>query len=170
MTAGHRLRRFPGAGTRSAAAACCASAAIAPACSSKEESASITTPWTPPWRKLREGGFELGGHAGIEDLKLEPQRARRVHELGKLEGDAGIVGIAHCPEAARVGNDLPHQLDHLAAQIAGEIGDAGDIRSRPRQAGDQALTDGIGDPDEDDGDRRGSRAWRRSPRLWSMSG
>jgi hypothetical protein len=72
-----------------------------------------------------------------------------------LEGDAGIIGITHRAEAARVGNDLPQQLDHLAAQIAGEIGDAGDIRSRPRQAGDQALIDGIGDPDEDDGDRRG---------------
>ena len=75
-----------------------------------------------------------------------------------MEGDAGIIGITHRAEAARVGNDLPQQLDHLAAQIAGEIGDAGDIRSRPRQAGDQALTDGIGDADEDDGDRGGRAA------------
>ena len=68
---------------------------------------------------------------------------------------AGIVGIAHRPEAAGAGNDLAQHLDHLAAQVGGEIGDAGGVRSRPRQACHQTQTDGIGDPNEDDGNCRG---------------
>jgi hypothetical protein len=111
--------------------------------------------------QLREGGFELDGHAGIDDVKFEPQRARRIQELAKLDRDAGVVWIVHHAEAARVGNDLPQQLDHLAAQIGGKISDAGNIRSWPRQAGHQAQTNGIGDPDEYDGDRRSLRAVQR---------
>ena len=84
---------------------------------------------------MHEGGFELDGHAGIDDLKFEPKRARRIQELTKLDCDAGVVWIAHRPDAARVGNDLPQEFDHLAAQIGGEISDAGNIRPWPRQAG-----------------------------------
>jgi hypothetical protein len=89
--------------------------------------------------------------------------------LAKLDGDAGIVGIAHHPETADAGSDLHEQLDRLAtAQIAGKVGDAGDVCSRPCQAGNEAHTHGIGDADHDDGDGRGDAPGhdyrRRGPR------
>jgi hypothetical protein len=57
--------------------------------------------------QLREGGLELGGHAGVDNLEFEAERVRRIHKLAKLDGDAGIVRIAHRTEAAHAGNDLP---------------------------------------------------------------
>src|SRR5262249_25322477 len=65
--------------------------------------------------QVHEGGFELDGHAGIEDLRFEPKRARRIQELTKLDCDAGAVWIAHRPDAARGGDDLPRYAHHQPA-------------------------------------------------------
>jgi len=53
------------------------------------------------------------------------------------------------------GNDLPEQLQAFGDQLRAEKGRPGDISTRPCQAGDQLVADGIGHHRRDDGERVG---------------
>jgi hypothetical protein len=109
-------RRWNTVGSR----ACCASAAIAPACSSKEGIGQQHHALGAALAQLCKGGFEFGGHAGIDDLNLEPQRARRIHELSKLDGDADALDRRSRAVVMRFqGNGFNEQMFGAEQQVQG---------------------------------------------------
>src|SRR5262249_22774221 len=70
--------------------------------------------------------------------------------------------IVHNAEARHAWCDLAQNLDPLSAdRLLQAIGEAGDITTRVRDAGDQAIADRIGHHHEDDRNRPVLRAWLR---------
>src|SRR5262249_48951288 len=98
--------------------------------------------------------IEFRCRAGIDDFELQSERTERVLDLAKQLGAAGIAEIARNTDATDARNDLPEQIDHLAAEIAGDIANPGDVSPRPRQTGHQSRAHWVSNPDHDDGNGR----------------
>ena len=116
----------------------------------------------PLLRQGREGGVDLAFGAGVQDMKLQPERARRrLHVSRYWSRHSGLVGLTSTRDDAS-----PWAPARAAAPAAlaparqlNEV-TPGDVAARPVEAGDKASFDRVAADREDDRNRRGRRLGR----------
>ena len=116
----------------------------------------------PVARNGREGGVDLAFGAGVRDMKLQPERARRLLHLLDFGRRSGIVRVDQTGDRGRLRHQLAQQSQPLRDQLRGQSGDAGDVAARPVEAGDEAELDRIAAGLEHDRNRRGRRLGREA--------
>ena len=128
----------------------------------------ITSPSAPQLAQRFKGCIDVAFGAGIQDMKLQPERAGR--RLQTFRYGLGI-GIGWIDEQQQSWSPL--EPLRAAAPIASvqlstfNVRHARDIAARPAQAGDEADLHRIADGSEDNGYRRRRRLCRDVQQGWS---
>ena len=105
-------------------------------------------PGAPRWqaRYPRCGGFPM--------LRLLGRvRAQPLH-LTDVQNYRGIVNVGHDRQMAETGDNFAQEFETLASKIGRLVRQTGDIAARPRQTGDQPVSNRISRYREDDRDDR----------------
>ena len=98
-----------------------------------------------------EGCVDLGNGAGVDDMDLQPDRARRrIHFFQVGLGAHGIGWIDQHGDTSGRGGQLAQQPQPLCRQLAEEKIDTSCVATRPVEASDQTQLDGIISNTEDE--------------------
>src|SRR5262249_60056594 len=76
-------------------------------------------------------------------MELTAELARRLLKIQGLESDFGVVRIEQQSDDGSVGNELKQEFQLLRCEVATKPANAGNVRARFVQAGDQAGLDWI---------------------------
>jgi hypothetical protein len=97
-----------------------------------------------------KGGLDVAVALHIEDNKFLTHCLRRNLYISALGFGVRSAGIDEHGNPACIGHELAQQVQSLRSYLVGEKADAGDVASRPIEAGDETLPDRVGPGDEDD--------------------
>ena len=98
----------------------------------------------------RDGALDVAGVAQVDRVHLHPERRRHRLDGAQLADHGGDGGIAKHRRARDLRRDLLEQLQPFPADAVFEIGETGDVASRPRQTGNEAAADRVDGIDEHD--------------------
>ena len=94
-------------------------------------------PADSPFEDSREGSIEVGIGRGLQELQLQPVRARRDLHLSHILIRGRVGGVDEQSHRGDGGNQLLQHLQPLRLDFGEEQGHAGKIVARPGEACDQ---------------------------------
>ena len=105
--------------------------------------------------QTRERRIDLSFGAGVQDMDLQPERARCLLHVARLGLGSGIFLVHEQADDLGCGYQIVQQAQSLRHQLGVQLGYAGDVATRLIQAGYEAERDRITGGLEDDGNDSG---------------
>jgi hypothetical protein len=110
-----------------------------------------------------DGGLDITAAAHIESEQLLSDPAQGGLDVSQLRRSTGIARIRQHGNRRRLGHELAQQLQPLRSQHGVEEDHAGDVATRPVEAGDDAVPDRVAPARDDEWCARGC-GFGREPR------
>jgi len=93
--------------------------------------------------QARERRIDFSFGAGAHDMDLQPERTRRLLHVSRLGLGSGIFRVHEQTDDLGCGYQIVQQAESLRYQLGVQLGYAGDVATRPVQAGYEAERDRV---------------------------